>query len=60
MTLLTGKENIKQLNPEKRTVIISIGTPQVTMFQRELGDFYKNTVFYTLDKMQQQIILLRY
>jgi beta-N-acetylhexosaminidase len=50
MTLLTGKENIKQLNPEKRTVIISIGTPQVTMFQRELGDFYKNTVFYTLDK----------
>ena len=50
MTLLTGKENIKQLNPEKRTIIISIGTPQVTMFQRELGDFYKNAVFYTLDK----------
>jgi beta-N-acetylhexosaminidase len=50
MTLLTGKENIKQLKPEKRTVIISIGTPQVTMFQSELGDFYKNTVFYTLDK----------
>ncbi|MEQ7798172.1 glycoside hydrolase family 3 protein [Pedobacter sp. ASV1-7] len=50
MTLLTGKENIKQLNPEKRTIIISIGTPQVTLFQRELGDFYKNAVFYTLDK----------
>ncbi len=50
MTLLTGKENIKQLNAEKRTVIISIGTPQVTTFQRELGAFYKNAVFYTLDK----------
>lgn len=50
MTLLTGKENIKQLNPEKRTIIISIGTPQVTLFQRELGAFYKNAVFYTLDK----------
>lgn len=50
MTVLTGKENIKQLNAEKRTVIISIGTPQVTTFQRELGAFYKNAIFYTLDK----------
>jgi beta-N-acetylhexosaminidase len=50
MTLLRGKENIKQLSAEKRTVIISIGTPEVTAFQRELGVYYKNAVFYTLDK----------
>lgn len=50
MTLLTGKENIRQLNADKRTVIISIGTPDVTVFQRELGTYYKNAVFYTLDK----------
>ncbi|WEK19199.1 MAG: glycoside hydrolase family 3 protein [Candidatus Pedobacter colombiensis] len=50
MTMLRGKENIQQLNAEKRTVIISIGTPEVTTFQRELGAYYKNAVFYTLDK----------
>ncbi|MBB5437256.1 beta-glucosidase-like glycosyl hydrolase [Pedobacter sp. AK017] len=50
MTVLTGKDNIKQLSAEKRTVIISVGTPEVTTFQRELGTYYKNSVFYTLDK----------
>jgi beta-N-acetylhexosaminidase len=50
MTVLKGKEYIQQLKPEKRTVIISIGTPDVTLFQRDLGSFYKNAVFYTLDK----------
>ncbi|WP_316816603.1 glycoside hydrolase family 3 protein [Pedobacter nyackensis] len=50
MTLLRGKENIQQLNAEKRTVIISIGTPEVTLFQHELGAYYKKAVFYTLDK----------
>ena len=50
MTVLRGRENIQQLNPDKRTVIISVGTPEVTVFQRELGAFYKNAVFYTLDK----------
>lgn len=50
MTLLKGKENIQQLNADKRTVIISVGTVEVTTFQRELGIFYKNAIFYTLDK----------
>ena len=50
MTVLRGKENIQQLNADKRTVIISVGTPEVTLFQRELGAFYKNAIFYTLDK----------
>lgn len=50
MTVLRGKEQIQQLNADKRTVIISIGTPEVTTFQRELGEYYKNAIFYTLDK----------
>jgi beta-N-acetylhexosaminidase len=50
MTQLRGREFVQQLKPEKRTVIISVGTPDVTFFQKELGNFYKNSVFYTLDK----------
>lgn len=50
MTMLRGKDYIKTLSPENRTVIISIGTPGVTLFQQELGVYYKNSVFYTLDK----------
>ncbi|MBC8987241.1 glycoside hydrolase family 3 [Pedobacter sp. N36a] len=50
VTLLRGKQYLKTLAAQKRTVIISIGTPQVTTFQQELGKFYKNSIFYTLDK----------
>ena len=50
MTLLQGRKFIKTLDKEKRTVIISIGTPNVTFFQKDLGSFYQNSVFYTLDK----------
>lgn len=50
MTLLRGQGFVKTYSPEKRTVIISIGTPDVTLFQQELGRYYKNSVFYTLDK----------
>ncbi|ALL04205.1 glycoside hydrolase family 3 [Pedobacter sp. PACM 27299] len=50
MTLLRGKQYLKTLAAQKRTAIISIGTPQVTTFQEDLGKFYKNSVFYTLDK----------
>jgi beta-N-acetylhexosaminidase len=50
MTMLRGKDYIKTLSPENRTVIISIGTPSVTLFQQELGLYYKNSIFYTLDK----------
>ncbi|WGQ07704.1 glycoside hydrolase family 3 N-terminal domain-containing protein [Pedobacter gandavensis] len=50
MTLLRGKQYLKTLTAQKRTAIISIGTPQVTTFQQDLGKFYKNSVFYTLDK----------
>jgi beta-N-acetylhexosaminidase len=50
MTLLKGREVLPQLDKEKRTVIISLGTPEVTVFQKELGAYYQNAVFYTLDK----------
>lgn len=50
MTLLRGKANISRLSKDRRTVIISLGTPGVTEFQRDLGAYYKNSVFYTLDR----------
>lgn len=50
MTLLKGREFIQQLNPGKRTVILNIGTPDVTVFQKELAMVYKNSVYYNLDK----------
>ncbi|WP_432710249.1 glycoside hydrolase family 3 protein, partial [Pedobacter sp.] len=50
MTLLRGRDYIKSLAQGKRTAIISIGTPKVTTFQKELGAHYKNSVFFTLDK----------
>lgn len=48
MTVLNGYGAVKALSAQKKTVVISIGTPGVTLFQRELGAFYKNTVFYSL------------
>ena len=50
MTLLKNPGAIKALSPEKRTAIISIGIAGVTTFQRELGAFYQNSVFFSLDK----------
>jgi len=50
MTLVRGKEYVKTLDPAKRTVIINLGTPNVTTFQKELETVYKNSVYYSLDK----------
>lgn len=50
MTMLRGKNELKTLDREKRTVVISVGTPGVTDFQRELAARYKNTIYYSLDK----------
>lgn len=50
MTLVNGAGAIKSLSPEKRTVIISIGTPDATVFQQELKGFYQNAVTVNLDK----------
>lgn len=50
MTVLNSSSPIKALSAQKRTVILSIGTTGITTFQRELGEFYKNAVYFTLDK----------
>ncbi len=50
MTLLTGRDYIKTLSPNKRTVILNVGTPEVTTFQKELAIKYQNSVVYNLKK----------
>lgn len=50
MTLLRGSDFIKTLSPSKRTVILNVGTPDVTTFQKELALVYQNSVVYNLKK----------
>ncbi|MFA6277034.1 MAG: glycoside hydrolase family 3 protein [Pedobacter sp.] len=50
MTLLKGREFVQQLTPNKRTVIINIGTPDTTVFQKELSGTYKNSIAFSLEK----------
>lgn len=50
MTILNGDGGIKSLDLEKRTAIISIGTPDITVFQRESAKLYQNCMFLNLDK----------
>jgi beta-N-acetylhexosaminidase len=50
MTALSGKQYVRTLAPEKRTAIISIGTPTETTFQQELALHYTNSAVFNLDK----------
>ena len=50
VTLLRGKDYIKNLIPIRRTAIISIGEPNVTTFQKEVRKGFYNAVYYVLDK----------
>ncbi|WP_316832467.1 glycoside hydrolase family 3 protein [Pedobacter aquatilis] len=50
VTLLKGKDYIKNLIPIRRTAIISIGVPTVTRFQKEISKGFYNSVYYVLDK----------
>ena len=50
MTLLRGKQFLKTFDKQKRTAVISIGTPNVTTFQHSLAATYPNAVMFTLDK----------
>jgi beta-N-acetylhexosaminidase len=50
MTLLRGRDYIKTLSPDKRTVIINLGTPDATAFQKEMVSTYKNSVVFNLNK----------
>jgi hypothetical protein len=50
MTMLRGRDFVQQLTPNKRTVILNLGTPDATIFQKELVTFYKNSIVFNLDK----------
>ncbi|GGI22721.1 glycoside hydrolase family 3 protein [Pedobacter mendelii] len=50
VTLLKGKDYIKNMIPIRRTAIISIGVPSVTKFQKEISKGFYNSVYYVLDK----------
>lgn len=50
MTLLGTRGAVLQLTPERRTIIINVGTPDVTTFQKELAMVYKNSAYFNLDK----------
>ncbi|MFD0940492.1 glycoside hydrolase family 3 protein [Pedobacter boryungensis] len=50
MTLLKGRDFIQQLTPNKRTVIINVGTPDATVFQKEMASRYKNSIAFSLEK----------
>lgn len=50
VTLLKGKDYIKNMIPIRRTAIISIGVPSVTTFQKEISKGFYNSVYYILDK----------
>jgi len=50
VTLLKGKDYIKNMIPIRRTAIISIGVPTVTRFQKEISKGFYNSVYYVLDK----------
>ncbi len=50
MTLLKSRESLASLTPNKRTVIINIGTPQATVFQTEITSTYKNSIAFNVDK----------
>ena len=50
MTLLRGRDSLQNLTANKRTVIINVGTPSQTAFQKEMVGYYKNSVSFNLDK----------
>nr|WP_316735232.1 glycoside hydrolase family 3 N-terminal domain-containing protein [Pedobacter aquatilis] len=50
VTMLKGKDYIKNMIPIRRTAIISVGVPSVTRFQKEISKGFYNSVYYVLDK----------
>ncbi len=50
MTLLKSRDGIASLTPNKRMVIINVGTTQATTFQNEIVGTYKNSISFNVDK----------
>ncbi len=50
MTLLKSRDGIASLTPQKRTVIINVGTKETTLFATEIATTYKNSITFNVDK----------
>jgi beta-N-acetylhexosaminidase len=50
VTLLKGDTLIRNLNPAKKTAIISVGIRTPTVFQQELKKTYANSTYFLVDK----------
>ncbi len=50
MTLLKSRDGIANLTPNKRTVIINVGTKNTTLFASEIVSTYKNSITFNVDK----------
>ena len=50
MTLLKSRDGIASLTPNKRTVIINVGTKNTTLFASEIVSTYKNSITFNVDK----------
>ncbi|GAB2700016.1 hypothetical protein GCM10027037_25910 [Mucilaginibacter koreensis] len=50
VTLLKGDTLIRNLNPAKKTAIISVGIRTPTVFQQELKRTYANSTYFLVDK----------
>jgi len=50
VTVLNSRKLIDDLDPNKKTVILSLGSAQTTVFQQELRSYFKQAEFICLDK----------
>ena len=50
VTLLKGDAASLQLNPFRKTALVSIGVDQYTVFQQELAKWYPNSTFFQIGK----------
>ncbi len=50
MTLLKSRDGLASLTPNKRTVIINIGTKETTLFESIIVSTYKNSITFNIDK----------
>ncbi len=50
VTLIKGNEASLRLSPLRKTAIVSVGVSKPTVFQQELGKWYSNSPWFTVDK----------
>lgn len=50
VTVLRGKNYIRTLEPQKRTILLSIGEPNKTKFQEELSTYFPNSAILNISR----------